>query len=134
VNKGTLVLLHGIVRGMGQEAEVEVLTRRTQDFNASGIMPVFKYVDCTVISGAADLPDGDYIVSFAGHSAITNRRNGMWLSSGVAILDEEGTSSAGEEIEAEQPGPQRHAAEEPEAEPPPLKVSSSCTGRRSFLV
>lgn len=134
MNKGTLVLLPGIVRGMGQEAEIEVLTRRVQDHNASGVLPAFRYVDCTLIGGPADLPDGDYIASFSGFSAITARRNGLWLSSGVAIPDEVQATRAGDEAEAEQPSLRRPSTEEPRTEPPALKTSQQCTGRRSFLV
>jgi hypothetical protein len=134
VNKGTLVLLHGIVRGMGQEAEIEVLTRRVQDHNASGVLPVFKYADCTVIGGPAELPDGDYIASFSDHSAVVTRRNGLWLSSGIAIPDEDRAHTAGIEAEAELQSSQRLSAEEPKAEPPALKTSPPSTGRRSFLV
>lgn len=134
MNKGTLVLLHGIVRGMGQEADVEVLTRRVQDHNAESGLSAYKYVDCTVIGGPATLPDGDYITSFAGFSAITTRRHGIWLSSGIAIPDEEQSSGAGEEAVTEQPTPRHIRDEEPEAEPPTLKLSPQCNGRRSYLV
>jgi hypothetical protein len=134
VNRGTLVLLHGTVRGMGHEAEVEVLTRRMQDHNASGILPVFKYVDCTVIGGPADLPDGDYIASFSGLSTVTTRRNGMWLSSGIAVPDENQAFNAGAEAEAEQSSSPRPDTEERKTEPPNLKTATQCNGRRSFLV
>jgi hypothetical protein len=134
VNKGTLVLLNGIVRGMGQEAQIEVLTRRVQDHNAGGALPSYTYVDCTVIGDPANLPDGDYIASFAGFSSITTRRNGMWLSSGIAVPDKERTFIGGEEAEAEQPMPRHLSKEEPETEPLRLELSPQCNCRRSFLV
>jgi hypothetical protein len=90
-------------------------------------------VDCTLIGGPADLPDGDYIASFEGFSAITIRRNGLWLSSGIAVPDEGQSTRACEETEAEQPS-LRPSTEEPRTEPPALKTSQQCTGRRSFLV
>lgn len=136
MNKGTLVLLHGLVRGMGQEVDVEVLTRRVQDHNEGSSLPAYKYVDCTVIGGPANLPDGDYIVSFAGFSAITTRRYGLWLSSGVAVLDldEEQSFQSQRRDRSREASARSMVEEEPEAEPPTLKLSPQCDGHRSYLV
>lgn len=134
MNKGTLVLLPGIVRGMGQEAEIEVLTRRVQDHNASGSQPVFKYVDCTVIGGPTDLPDGDYIASFAGFSAVMTLHRGLWMSPGIAVPDGEQPPSATEDSEAEPIAPQRVSPGESKADPPALKTSTQDNVRRSYLV
>ncbi len=131
-----MVLLPGIVRGMGQEAEVEVLSRRMQDHNASGALLVFRYVDLALIGGPAELPDGDYIVYFAGFSAVVTRRNGKWLSPGIAIPDEAHAPGADEEAEAVQASPRGRdpITEEPKAEPPAVKTSPQRNGPRSFRV
>lgn len=136
MNKGILVLLHGIVRGMGQQVDVEVLTRRVQDHDAGSGLPAYKYVDCTVIGGPANLPDGDYIVSFAGFSAVTTRRNGLWLSSGVAVLDldEEQSFQSQQKGRSGAASARHNDEEEPKAEPPTLKLSPQCDGHRSYLV
>jgi hypothetical protein len=134
VTKGILVLLPGIVRGMGRKAEIEVLTRKVQAQNASGIPSALRYIDCTVIGGPADLPDGDYIARFAGFSAVITRQCGKWLSSGIAVADDEQAPNADTEAEVEQISPRRINEEESEVEPPALNTSPQCTARRSFLV
>lgn len=84
---GSIVLLHGIIRGMGREAECGILARRVDDSDPRFLHRSFRYFECSILTAPADLPDGDYIAYFAGHSVVATRTRGLWLSSGAAVRD-----------------------------------------------
>jgi hypothetical protein len=81
---GTLILLPGNLKGLGAEAQCEVLARRLsiEAGNKLSLRP-YAYADCSVI-GAPDLPDGEYIVYFDGYSFAVIRQRGLWFSRGPA--------------------------------------------------
>jgi hypothetical protein len=82
---GSIVLLPGHLQGMGREAACEVLARKAADFSsAKSAFPEPDYKDCSVIGAPADLPDGEYRVTFEGHFFLANRQRGLWLSQGSA--------------------------------------------------
>ncbi len=83
MNRGTVVLLNGRLRGMGQEAECQVLARRLSVYGGETESPrVFTYTDCSVIGAPSELPDGEYLVEFEEYSALAARHKGFWLSFG----------------------------------------------------
>lgn len=84
---GSIVLLRGKIRGMDREAECEILARRVDDSDPRFLHRSFHYLECSILTAPADLPDGDYIAYFAGHSAVATRTRGLWLSSGAAVRD-----------------------------------------------
>lgn len=83
---GTVVLLHGSVKGMGLEAECEILARRLSIPADPGteLPRFFTYTDCSVVGAPADLPDGEYVAWFEGYSLNTTLHRGLWLSRGAA--------------------------------------------------
>lgn len=94
MNLGAIVLLHGTVKGMGREAECEILARRA-------VMPVgpvtassqsSAYTDCSVIGAPHDLPDGEYTVQFECHTFRATRHHGLWLSRSPALRTSEVTA------------------------------------------
>jgi hypothetical protein len=82
---GTLTLLEGNLRGLGVEAKCEVLARRLSiDAGSISLPRPYAYTDCTVIGAPADLPAGEYIVYFDGHSFAATSQRGLWFSHGIA--------------------------------------------------
>jgi hypothetical protein len=81
---GTLTLLEGNLRGLGVEAKCEVLARRLSIDADRPLQRPYAYMDCTVIGAPADLPAGEYIVYFDGHSFAATSRRGLWFSHGIA--------------------------------------------------
>jgi hypothetical protein len=71
---GSIVLRHGVLRGMEQEADCMVLARKELSSYGSD------YSDAFVMSASTDLPDGTYVVEFDNHTLEANKRLGLWLS------------------------------------------------------
>lgn len=96
MRQGSIVLLQGIVRGMGREESCDILARRLDDLDSSYHDRHFRFIECSVLTAPADLPDGDYIAFFSGHSVLATRKRGLWLPSGEAVRDgnTEGPDSA----------------------------------------
>lgn len=77
---GFLVLVRGVLTGTGGQVECELIARKVL---ATGVAdPV--YSDCSIVNAPHDLPDGEYIAYFEGHSIPATREHGMWLSRGTA--------------------------------------------------
>ena len=81
------MLLHGQLRGMGREAPCELLARRTSMPGAHPSHLSFEYSDCVILNAPPDLPDGDYMLFFAGYSTVANRVRGLWGSFGAVVRD-----------------------------------------------
>jgi hypothetical protein len=71
----SVVMIHGLLRGMGREASCEMLAMR------ESVGPV--YSGCSVIDAPHDLPDGLYTVSFSGHVVPARKEGGLWLPEGT---------------------------------------------------
>ena len=84
MKRGTVVLLHGSIKGMGREAECEILARRLPiPVDPRDPMPrLFTYTDCSVVEAPADLPEGEYLAQFEGYSLSVTLYRGLWLSRG----------------------------------------------------
>ncbi len=79
----SVVLIHGVLRGMGLESECEMLALKATDSESRSVT----YSRCSVIQTASDLPDGEYTLTFAGTSVIARREGGLWLANGDALSD-----------------------------------------------
>jgi hypothetical protein len=86
---GTLALLQGNLRGRGVEAKCEVLARRLSIDAGRVLQRPYTYTDCSVIGAPSDLPAGEYIVYFDGHSFTVTNRRGLWFSGGPATKAKE---------------------------------------------
>jgi hypothetical protein len=84
--QGTLTLLQGNLKGLGVDAKCEVLARK--QLIVSGGRPFqqpYTYKDCWVIGAPANLPAGEYVVYFDGHSFAAGGQRGLWFSRGPAM-------------------------------------------------
>lgn len=72
---------------MAHEAECDVLARRIETSAQGEWRRTFAYGECTVLTAPNDLPDGDYMAYFAGHSFPVNRTRGLWTPIGEAVPD-----------------------------------------------
>jgi hypothetical protein len=77
----SVVLIHGLLRGMEREATCEMLAMKEAE---SGRGPVL-YSRCSVIDAPMDLPDGDYTVSFNGCVVSARKEGGLWMPDEVAV-------------------------------------------------
>lgn len=68
----SIILLHASLRGVGREAECDILVRKS-DRNQPA-----QYSQCSIISAPTDLQDGEYRVEFEGHIAKVQRKHGAW--------------------------------------------------------
>lgn len=75
----SVVLIHGLLRGMGHEGACEMLAIR--ESQTGGGSPV--YSRCSVIDAPAGLPDGDYTVAFDGLLVPTKKESGLWVPDGA---------------------------------------------------
>ena len=82
-----IVLLRGQLRGMDRTEDCELLARRRQRPGPPPVLRSYDYSECIVLSAPADLPDGDYMLFFAGHSTVVIRTRGLWSSFGAVIPD-----------------------------------------------
>lgn len=73
------VRLGGVMRGMqpGMEYETKcALVARLQSPKLGS-----DYSECLIVDVPSDLPDGDYMVTFDGHSTQARKALGIWLPS-----------------------------------------------------
>ena len=77
----SIVLLRATLKGQGREAECNILVRVSIRNEANEVFArsSVRYSECSVISAPADLPDGEYRVTFEGHVAHVKREHGVWL-------------------------------------------------------
>lgn len=87
MKQGTIVLLRGQLKGMGLEAECDLLARRIKWSAPGDERSTLGYTGCVILTAPADLPDGDYMAFFSGHSLPVNRTRGLWVPIGEAIRD-----------------------------------------------
>ena len=121
---GSIILLHGKLRGMDREAECDILARRVDDSDPRFLHRLFRYFECSILTAPADLPDGDYIAYFAGQSVVATRTRGLWLSSGAAVRD----AAAGGLDEGQVTGSPAIRPEPPadlDPDPPPAERSAA---------
>lgn len=89
----SVVLIHGLLRGMGREESCEMLAIKESD--RGGGQPI--YSRCGVIDAPPDLPDGDYTVSFNGYAVPAKREGGLWIPEDeTAAMRAEERSSGGQ--------------------------------------
>lgn len=86
--KRNFVLLPGWVKGMGREAECQVLARTSSGYTRISAPPL-QYADFSVLDAPADLPGGNYKLYFDGYSAVVKRHHGQWLPCESAVKDAE---------------------------------------------
>jgi len=93
----SVILIHGLLRGMGREAPCEMLAMK----ETAGSGPAV-YSRCSVIDAPPELPDGLYAVTFDCGVVAARKDAGLWLPNGtaMALRVEEGTG--GEAIAREQ--------------------------------
>lgn len=78
---GMIVLLRGVVRGMGREAECEVVALRQIAATKSKFRrPKSFFRDFGVIEAPNDLPDGEYTVRVGDQILNTAKVHGIWLT------------------------------------------------------
>ena len=77
----SVVLIHGVLRGMGQESACEMLA--LQETHPETRKPV--YSRCSVINAPSGLPDGEYTVAFDVVVVAVHRQGGLWLPDGVPL-------------------------------------------------
>jgi hypothetical protein len=73
---GTVVLIRGVLRGMEHETGCEVLVRKHSIESGSP-----RYSEGFVLNAPVDLPEGEYTVTFDGHSLHAVSQHGIWLTS-----------------------------------------------------
>lgn len=72
----SVVLIHGVLRGMGQEAGCDMVA--LCDTQPDRRRPV--YSRWSVLDAPRNLPDGCYSVIFEGHTIPVRREGGLWLA------------------------------------------------------
>lgn len=79
--EGSIVLLRASLKGMGREAECDILVRKSlrNQPNAVSAADAYRYSECSVISAPTDLPDGEYRVVFEDHVAKVKKESGTWV-------------------------------------------------------
>lgn len=113
--------MRGLLRGMGREEECELLARRSDLSDPRSVQRAFVYSDCVVLTAPGDLPDGDYMLFFAGHSTVGARTRGIWTSFGAVVPDASADGlDEGRTVDPAAMGPARSdgRAAKPEAEQP----------------
>jgi hypothetical protein len=79
----SVVLIYGVLRGMGYEADCEMVAIK----NAHPDRRPPTYTRWSVIDAPSDLPDGDYTVSFDDRSVAVRREGGLWLAGDAPMSD-----------------------------------------------
>jgi hypothetical protein len=74
---GRIVVLHGQLLGMGRMGDCEVLARQVAYDPKTGAS---QYCDCIIMNASADLPDGEYTLTFDGFRATATRQRDFWIS------------------------------------------------------
>jgi hypothetical protein len=79
---GMIVLVRGVLRGMGQEVECDLIAMRRFVPSQSKFRrkPDHVYTDFGVIEAPDDLPDGQYTVSLGKQVLTTQKQRGLWLT------------------------------------------------------
>jgi hypothetical protein len=77
----SVVLIHGLLTGMGQHEPCEMLA--IKESGSAATEEVFSR--CSVIDAPQELPDGDYRVSFNGHSVSARKEGGLWVPAEDAL-------------------------------------------------
>ena len=72
----TIVMLPGRLKGMGTEADCTV---GTTEISAPG-SGLKRYTKSTIDWVSADLPDGDYEVTYGGQTDKVRKRDGDWFA------------------------------------------------------
>lgn len=134
VTRGSVVLLHGVLRGMGREAACDILARRTtiEPFPAQFANRACLYEECSVLTAPSDLPDGDYLAFFDGHSLVATRARGIWISRGAAARDSAADGLAvGRDVNLKPEQSQSACISESESDegapnPAPQRINRSC--------
>jgi hypothetical protein len=75
----TVVLIHGLLRGMGREELCEMLAMKESPSSAGPA----NFFRCSVIDAPHDLPDGTYSVSFSGYVVFARKEGGLWIPDGT---------------------------------------------------
>lgn len=68
-------MIRGLLEGMGLATRCEMLAMKEHPAEADKPL----YSRCCVIDAPADLPDGVYQVTFAGHTVEARKEAGLWL-------------------------------------------------------
>lgn len=63
----------GILRGMGREVPCQLTVWKERSSTGR------EYTRCRIDNESADLPDGTYLICFAGHNLPTRKWEGHWL-------------------------------------------------------
>lgn len=79
----SVVLIHGVLRGMERQSECEMLALKETD----SVTRRTTYSCCSVIQAASELPDGEYTVAFQGNTVMARREGGLWLANGASRSD-----------------------------------------------
>lgn len=83
-SKRESVILKGILKGMGREASCAILALKV----SLPQLNIFEYVRCDIHEAPADLPDGQYSVSFDGRTMKVKKLDGNWLSRGLWLASD----------------------------------------------
>lgn len=79
---GTIVLVRGMLRGMGREAECELLARRNRspEPDADGVRR-YSYTGWQVLQAPSDFPDGEYTVTTTHGDLVPVVKTGvLWVA------------------------------------------------------
>jgi hypothetical protein len=68
-----VVRVHGVLQGMDRVADCELITWKER--STSGRV----YTRCRIVEEPADLSEGAYTLSFAGHAVPTRKFDGCWM-------------------------------------------------------
>jgi hypothetical protein len=74
----SVVLIHGLLRGMGREEPCEMLAMKEWQPQKGPAV----YSRWSVIDAPLDLPDGNYTVTFSGFIVSTKKEGGLWIPDG----------------------------------------------------
>ena len=70
------VLLWGTLEGMGRSVPCELIAIKTAPTNA---VDQPQYSHCSIVKAPANLPDGEYLLRFAGLVTTVQRRESSWI-------------------------------------------------------
>lgn len=102
MGRGAVVLLPGVLKGGGLQANCEVLARKFQLPSGGSPLPLATYCDGSPIGAPEDVPDGTYIVHFDGHQCELTRQKGSWMLCGTVTKSQKPSSVPRTQIAAPQ--------------------------------
>jgi hypothetical protein len=76
----SVVLIRGLLIGRGYEVPCEMLAMRDSQAQPGRTA----YSRCSVIEAPAQLPDGEYTVTFHGYSVPARKEGGLWVPDEIA--------------------------------------------------